>query len=409
MLKPILIRGARQLLTLQGPVPRRGSDMEKLRVIPDGAVLIRDGLIDRVGPSRSVEAFIEARNAEEISAIGRVVLPGFVDCHTHPVAGPVRTLESGLEPPPETYWKTIQQTSQRTLETQSLRLLEDFVRHGTTTIEAKSGFGMTERGELKILRVQAALKRRTSMLASTFTATRWRPSESSTDEYIEWVCSHLLPMIKRRRLAEFADIHCERDLFSVNQVRRYLSVARQLGFIPKIHAGRAENIGAIPEAIRLGAASIDHAVFVSEQDVHYLAESDTIATLLPGPVFFTGTGRYAPARTLIDGGAAVALASNYNPHTSPSHSMQMMIALACRKMGMTVAEAISAATINGAYALRRADRCGSLEKGKVADLMILGISDYREIPYHFGVNLVDMTLRRGQVAYRRSEVRWPPQ
>jgi len=381
--------------------------MRELGIIADGAVLIRDGLIQEVGPSRRVEALTEARNADEISAIGRVVLPGFVDCHTHPVAGPVRPFEDSREPPPETYWKTIQQTSQRTLETQGLRLLEDFVRHGTTTIEAKSGFGMTERGELKILRTHAALNRRTSMLASTFMATRWPPSESSTGEYIEWVCSHLLPMIKRRRLAEFADIYCERDLFSVGQVRRYFSVAKQLGFTPKMHAGQAANIGAVPEAVRFGAASVDHAVFVSDDDVRMLAACDTIATLLAGPVFFTGTGRYPPARRLIDGGAAVALATNYNPHTSPSHNMQMMIALACRKMGMTVAEAISAATINGAHALRRSARLGSLEHGKAADLIVLAISDYREIPHHFGVNLVDMTLRRGQVVYRRSEVRWP--
>ena len=183
MARPILIRGARQLLTLHGPaVPRRGSALGELGIIADGAVLIRDGLIQDVGPSRRVEALIEARDAEEISAIGRVVLPGFVDCHTHPVAGPVRPSESGREPPPETYWKIIQQTSQRTLETQCARLLEDFVRHGTTTIEAKSGFGMTERGELKILRTQAALNRRTSMLASTFMATRWQPSASSSPQ-----------------------------------------------------------------------------------------------------------------------------------------------------------------------------------------------------------------------------------
>src|ERR1051326_1280974 len=408
MPRPILIRGARQLVTLHGPsVSRRGTALRELGIIADGAVLIRDGLIYEVGPSRRVEALREARNAEEISAIGRVVLPGFVDCHTHPVAGPVRSTDSGRELPPETYWKAIQQTSRRVLEIQGMRLLDDFVRHGTTTIEAKSGFGMTERGEIKILRTQIALDRRTSMVASTFTATRWRPSEMSTDDYIEWVCSNLLPTIKRRKLAEFADIHCERDLFSVKQVRRYLTAAQRLGFILKMHAGQSANMGAVPEAVRFGVASIDHAVFVSDEDVRLLAECDTIATLLPGPVFFTGTGRYPPARTLIDGGAAVALATNYNPQTSPSHNMQMMIALACRKMGMTAAEAISAATINGAHALWRANRLGSLEHGKSADLMLLAVSDYREIPYHFGVNLVDITLRRGQVVFRRSEVRWP--
>ena len=166
-------------------------------------------------------------------------------------------------------------------------------------------------------------------------------------------------------------------------------------------------MGAVAEAVRLGAASIDHVVFANESDVEMLAGSDTIATLLPGPVFFTGRGRYAPARSLIDGGAAVALASDYNSHTSPSQNMQMMIVLACRKMGMTVAEAISAATINGAHALRRAGSRGSIEPGKIADLAILRIPDYREIPSHFGVNLVETTIKNGAVVFQRSKIAWP--
>lgn len=408
MARPILIRGARQLLTLHGPPgPRRGNDLRDLAIHRDGAVLIVNGLIHEAGPSRRVEAVLEARNAEEISARGRVVLPGFVDCHTHVVSGPIRPAESARDGIAVAKWTTVQQTSQRTLESQSARLLEDFIRHGTTMVEAKSGFGTSERGELKILRAQRALGRLTSMVASTFTATRRLPDGVSSGDYIEWTCSHLLPTIRKRGLAEFADIYCEPGLYSIDQVRRYLSVAKQLGFIPKVHAGQTANIGAIPEAVRFGAASIDHAVFTSDQDVRLLAESDTIATLLPGSVFFTGTGRYAPARTLIDAGAAVALATNYNPHNSPSHNMQMMIALACRKMGMTVEEAISAATINAACAVRRSNQMGSLETGKIANVLVLGVADYHEIPYHFGVNLVETTILRGKVVYRRPEVRWP--
>jgi len=406
--RSILIRGARQLLTLHGPPgPRRGAGLQELGIIADGAVLIRDGLIHDVGPSRRVEALIEARNAAEINAAGRVVLPGFVDSHTHLVAGPLRAMDSGRPSQTEAYSKIIQLTSQRSLETQGLRLLEDFVRHGTTTVEAKSGLGANERGELKILRANAVLNRRTQMVASTFTATRRVSSESSSGEYLEGVCTRILPVIRRRRLAEFADIYAESGIFSIEQVRRYLSGAKSLGFAPKVQTGQTGSSGAVAEAVRFGAVSVDHLLYVSDDDLQALAESNTIATLLPGSVFFKGTGRFAPARTLIERGAAVALATNYNPLTSPSRSMQMMIALACLKMGMTAAEAISAATINGACAVRRSDRIGSLEYGKQADVILLAISDYREIPYHFGVNLVDAVLRSGQVVYRRSEVKWP--
>ena len=409
MPKPILIRGARQLLTLRGSAgPRRGGALRELGIIVDGAVLISDGLIREVGPSRRVEALAAARHAEEISAAGCVVLPGFVDAHTHLVSGPARPSESfNRERSNEAYWRHLQQTSRHTMEAQGMHLLENFVRHGTTTIEAKSGFGVSETGELKILRTHMALNRRTSMLVSTFMGTRWAPAGSTTGEYIEWMCSYLLPLVKRRRLAEFADICCDCGVFTAEQAHRYLSTAKQLGFIPKMHAGQKANIGAVVEAVRLGAATIDHVVFVSESDIELLAESNTIATLLPGPVFFTGSGRYPDARKLIDAGVAVALGSNYNPDTSPSQSMQMMISLACRNMDMTVAEALSAATINGAHALRRADRVGSLEYGKAADLVILDMSDYREIPYRFGVNAVQVTVKNGQVIFRRSGVPWP--
>jgi imidazolonepropionase len=242
------------------------------------------------------------------------------------------------------------------------------------------------------------------MIASTFMGTRWAP-EVRVEEYVDWMCSQILPVVRRRGLAEFADISC--DLFPVAQVRRYLSVAKQLGLLPKAHAGRTPVYGAIPEAARIGAVSVDHAVMVSEEDVAALAASNTIATLLPGPVFFTGAGRYAPARRLIDEGVAVALATNFNPQTSPSHNMQMMMSLACRKMGMTPAEAMCAATINGAHAMRRADRAGSIEVDKAADIVMFAVSDYRDIPFHFGTNLVEMTLKDGAIVYQRAQVRWP--
>jgi imidazolonepropionase len=385
-----LVRGARQLLTLHGPSgPRRGTDLRNLGLIQDGAVLIVDGLIRDVGSSRRVENLALARQADEIDATGRVVMPGFVDSHMHIVGEP-------------------NAASPRALQTQALNVVEEAVRHGTTTLEAKSGFGLTKATEIKILRVHQALQKQPVPIVSTFNCTQAAAEyQERPDQYLEWVCSHMLPLVKGRKLAEFADIRCEEGAFHQQHARRYLTTARELGFGLKIHTGRRSSAGVIRLAVELGASSVDHAVDVSREDAMHLAQSTTVATLLPGGTFYLGTEPYAPGRMLIDSGVAVALATNYNPETSPSQNMQMMLTLACRRMNMIPSEAITAATLNAAYALRRASSIGSLEAGKKADLIILGVPDYREIPYHFGINLVDLVMKNGSVLVERPEVKWP--
>ena len=422
MRKAVLVRGARQLLTLRGPAgPRRGGDLLNLGLIQDGAVLIVDGLIREVGPSRRIENLAIARAAEEINANGRVVLPGFVDSHTHLVGGPARLLDYEMSLAGASHaqiaqagggfpaiFRSIQETSSRTLEAHAVRVLRDCIRQGTTTIEAKSGYGVNETGELKTLRVHAALRGAPISLVSTFMAAHFIPPgyERNSGEYIEWLCSYMLPLIRRRRLAEFAEICCEEGVFSIDHARKYMEAAQQLGYGLKVHAGQYQDIGGVGLAVELGAISVGHVIFVSQPDADRLAHSTTIATLLPGSVFHLGSPQYAPARMLIDRGVAVALATNYNPATSPSHNMQMMLSLACREMRMTPAEAICAATINGAHALRRAGRTGSIEYGKDADLVMLSVPDYREIPYHFGVNLVEMTMQRGRVIHTTPDIQW---
>ena len=407
--RPILVRGARQLLTLRGPAgPRRGSDLRNLGLVQDGSILIVDGLIREVGPTRRVENLAVARDAIEINAAGRVVMPGFVDSHTHLVSGAPRLAEfealisgedSGMPAAPS---REIELTSGSTLERQALRTIQDCVREGTTTMEAKSGFGVSEAGELKILRIHAALHDRPIPVVSTAMASP-AFSGGGPRDYL----TRLLPVVRRRRLAEFVDVEYEEDAFGYEECRELLRAARQLGFGVKMHAGQRSKTRAVELGLETGATSIDHLIYIDEVQTALLARAGIVATLLPGSVFYLGGERYAQARRLIDAGVPIALATNYNPRTCPSHNMQMTIALACRVMRMTPAEAISAATINGAHALRRAGRAGSIEYGKDADLVVLSAPDYRELPYHFGVNLVETTIRRGEVIYNRAEVTWP--
>lgn len=412
MRKVTLVRGARQLLTLRGPSgPRRGADCKNLAIIQDGAVLIVDGLIHEVGPTRRLENLALARGAEEIDASGRVVMPGFVDAHMHAVSGPARPRDNGSREPGEAALaiaRAIQEHSPRALEAMALRVLESAVRHGTTAFGAVSGFGITVAGETKILRVHNALRRRLSSVVSTYSSAGVPEDyEARKDEYLQWLAVRLLPLLRRRSLAEFAVIRCGEGVFSLAQACRFLGAAREVGLHLRIDAGAMREPGAIALAVQLGAVSIRVGADTKEQEARLLAESQTIATLLPGPAFYLGKPGNPEARLLIDSGAAVALGTEYNPETSPSTSMQAMIALACRAMQMTPAEAVTAATINAAHTLRRAGTVGSLEAGKSADLLILSVQDYRELAGHFGVNVVEMVMKSGDVLVERARVGWP--
>ena len=384
-------------------------------------MLVVDGLIREVGPTRRLENLAEFHNAEEINASGCVVLPGFVDSHTHLVSGPARLLDYEMSLQGASYddiaragggfpaiFKVMQDLSSKTLETQAVADVEECIRQGTTTIEAKSGYGINETGELKILRTHAAINDQFGNIVSTFMGPRFIPEGpgASPSRHLDWLCSYMLPLVKRRKLARFVDLVCEEGMFSVDDACRFLMSARELGFGLKLHACQYWNIGAVRLAAELGITSVSHTIYVDQEDIAALARSSTIATLLPGPIFYLGLQRYAPARTMIDRGVAVALATNYNPVTSPTQSMQMILSLACRRMGMTPAEAIAAATINGAYAVGLGDRIGSIEFGKDADLIVLSVPDYRELPYHFGVNVVETTMKKGRVIYRASAVKW---
>jgi imidazolonepropionase len=411
----ILVRGARQLLTLRGPAgPRRGQDQRELGLIQDGAVLIQNGVIKEAGPTRRVENLHAARGAEEINATGRVVMPGFVDSHTHLIGGPswleeyearcagVASADFLSIPELKAAFRGIQTSSARRLESRAWNTVAAMIRHGTTSLEAKTGFGATITGEMKILRVLSKLNNKPADVMQTCMAVRWTDEQEAAAQ-VEWFCSQLLPRVHRRKLARFADISCDREAFGMEDARRCLDSARAIGFQLKVHAGPGSPPGLVRLAVERGAVSADHLETADDDDVGALAGSGTIATLAPASSFYQGVS-WAPARELIAAGAAVALASDLNSHTSPTCNMQMVISLACSQMQMTPAEAIVASTINGAHAIRRGAEVGSLEPGKHADLIILNASDYRDIPYHVGWNHVHLTMKRGTVIYREGAV-----
>ncbi len=408
-----LVRGARQLLTLRGdPGPRRGAALRELAIVENGAVLIKDGSIVEAGPARRVENLAGARRAREIDAAGRVVMPGFVDSHTHLVFGKPRLADYEMRLAGAGYAeiaaagggiqssvKAVRGMSAGQLETQARRSLAAMARHGTTTLEAKSGYALDGPGELKTLRVIAKLDTDPLDIVPTYLGAHIVPPEyrGRAETYIDWMGAEMMPAIRRRKLARFVDVYCDDGAFTLAQSRRYLEYACALGFQLKIHAEQFAMTGATRLAVELGAISADHLEQAGDEDIRALAQSNTIATLLPGSVFHLALRTYAPARALIDAGAAVAVATDFNPGTSPTFNMQMVLSLACTEMRMSPAEAIAAATINGAHALGLAANIGSLEPGKFADLLILNLDDYRELPYYFGANNVHATLKRGVI------------
>jgi imidazolonepropionase len=387
------------LLTLRGTSgPRRGPALGELGLIHDGSLLIRDGEVVEVGPTRRVENLAEARKAFEINAAGRVVMPGFVDSHTHLAFPPPGA--AGLDV--EAAAREIRATNGQRLEWRARGYLQAMVRHGTTTVEVKTGCGPDEKAEIKILRVLWALKRVPLDVIPTYLFRLPAAGRGDSAE-ADWAFRELMPKIRRRGLAAFADVAWETGAERLALMVRCLEVARELGFPRKVHADQPNAAAAIQAAVEGMASTIDHLEWATAAEAGMLAGSSAIATLLPYASFQSG-GPGAPARALIDAGVPVAIASNFNPLLTPAFNMQTVVALACLRMRMTPAEAISAATINGAHAVGRASRTGSLEPGKLADLLILDASDYQELARRFGVNLVRLTMKCGQAIYKEGAV-----
>jgi imidazolonepropionase len=417
----LLITGASQLLTLRGRAPRRGKALCNLGIIKDGAVLLRDGVIAAVGTRAQVEALPEAYGAEKLDLGGRVALPGFVDSHTHLIHAASRAEEHEQRIGGASYEeiarkgggilssvKKLRAASPGALKQRAIAALKQFAAHGTTTLEAKSGYGLDLESELKTLRLQRELKSEqpleivSTVLSAHVVPPEFRGKARGADEYVELLAHRVIPEVAREGLAEFCDVFCDRGAFTVKQARRVLTAGRACGLEPRVHAEQLAHTGATRLGVELHAASCDHLEKINSADIRALAKSETVATLLPGCCFHLGLTLYAPARELISAGAIVALATDYNPGTSPTLSMPMILSLACTQMRMTPAEAISAATVNAAFALRRDKKIGSLEVGKHADIAVFDLDDYREIPYYFGVNTCWLTMKRGNIVHRKN-------
>lgn len=381
---------------------------------------MQDGRIAAVGTCAQIEPLADARAVEKLDVGGRVVLPGFVDSHTHLIHAASRAEEYELKIQGASYEeiakkgggilnsaKKLRATTAEALKARARAALEEFSSYGTTTLEAKSGYGLDVPSELKILKLQRELNTEQPLeIVPTFLGAHTVPAEfrSKPDgpaRYIDLLTEQMLPEVVNDGLAEFCDAFCDRGAFTLTQARRVLTEAKQHGLTPRVHAEQLSHTGATRLGVELGAASCDHLEQVNAADIRVLSKSDTVATLLPGCDFHLGWKTYAPARKLIEAGAIVALATDYNPGTSPTMSMPMVLSLACTQLRMSPAEAITAATINAAYALKRHNRIGSLQTDKQADLAVFEVEDYREIPYYFGMQRCWMTMKMGQIIYMR--------
>ena len=397
-MKSLAVLHASQLVTLAGPKqPRVGGNMSDLAIIRDGGMLVRDGKIEGVGPSDEIEK--KSRGAEVVDVDGRVVLPGFVDAHTHLVFAGNRVDDFERRVRGQTYeqiakagggiWFTVEKTraaNQEELFAQGEKRAQWFLRCGTTTIETKSGYGLTVEDELKVLRVMQRLNEETPLkIVPTFLGAHAVPREMDTDKYIKIVIDEMLPRLAKEKLAEFCDVFCERGYFDVEQSRKILMAAAKLGLRLRIHADQLSDSGGAQLAAELKATTADHLEKTDEKGIAAMKSAGVQPVLLPGSVYALGLADYPRARQMIEAGLAVVIATDFNPGSSPTASIPMILSLACTQMKMSPAEAITAATINPAHSLNRGDKIGSLERGKLANLAVFDCEDYRELAYWFGV------------------------
>jgi imidazolonepropionase len=408
-------------VTLAGPArPRVGAELRELAIIKNGALLVKDGRIEKTGSRDEIEPLIATGDVgwETIDAGGRLVMPGFVDAHTHTVFGGNRVGEFEERAQGATYQEiaakgggiqsTVNATRAATVDglvTAGRRYADWFLRTGTTTVEAKSGYGLTLDDELKILRAIKRLDQETPLrYVPTFLGAHSIPTEykSRRDDYVKFLIDEMLPRVAEEKLAEFCDVFCEDKVFTTEESWKILSAARCHGLGLRIHADQLSLSGGAKLAAELGVMTADHLEHTDADGIAALKSAGVQPVLLPGSVYALGSSRYPAAREMIDAGLAIVLATDFNPGSSPTPSMPMVLSIASTHMKMTPAEGVTASTINAAYSLNRGQDIGSLETGKSADFVIHDAEDYREVSYFFGIEHPWRTYAGGRLVYERS-------
>jgi len=409
----LVVENANELVTVAGG-PRVGRAMRELGIIENGSVAALGDRIVAVGTADEVTAQVDlTADARVIDASGKVVLPGFVDPHTHLVFAGSRVHEFIQRAEGRPYMdilasgggilstvRATRATPASELADVALRRLDTMLCHGTTTVEVKSGYGLSPDQELKCLRVVRELAERHPMdIIATFLGAHAVPPEyrGDADGYVLRIIDEMIPRVASEGLAEFCDVFCEEGVFSVEQARRILEAGRAAGLAPKLHADEIAPMGGAELAAEIGAVSADHLLCASPAGIRRMAEAGVVATLLPATSFTLMVGKYADARAFIGAGCAVALATDFNPGTSPTLSMQFVMNLAAAGMRLHPAEIICACTVNAAHAVRRAGEVGSLEVGKIADIVIADVDTYLKLPYQLGTNFADKVIKRGQL------------
>jgi len=412
----IIIKNSSQLVTCSGFEARHGKDMSDLKIINDGAVVIERGIIKAVGKTGDILAGFDESKFTVIDAGGKAVLPGFVDSHTHFVFGGYRAEEFSWRLRGDSYMEIMERgggiinTVHATRETKKYELIEtgrkrldSMLSFGVTTVEGKSGYGLDYDTELKQLEVMADLdSTHTVDIVRTFLGAHavTKDYKGREDEYIDYVIENVMPEVAKRKLAEFCDVFCEKNVFSVKQSRRLLSRAQDMGFKLKIHADEIVQLGGAELAAELGAISADHLLQASEKSIRDMAKKGVVATLLPGTAFSLKEP-YAKGRYMIDKNCAVALATDLNPGSCFTESIPLIFALAVLYMDITTEEAVTALTINGAAALNRADTIGSIDVGKKGDVIVLEFPSYKYIPYHIGISTVEKVIKDGNLVFEK--------
>ena len=409
----LFIKNITQLITVAagGKRTKLGAEMRDVGVLTDAGVLSENGKIVWVGAMSDWKGSLP-ETFSEIDASGKVVLPGFVDSHTHMMFAGNRAHEFALRSQGATYQQiaeagggilntitNVRAASKKDLKKQTLRYMNSMMRHGTTTVEIKTGYGLDLDSEIKMLDAINELKAEEMMtVVPTFICAHAYPPEYKQNKsaYVDLIIDKMIPYAGKRNLAAFCDVFCEKGYFELDDTERILTEGKKHGMLPKIHAEELNPLGGAELAARVGAVSADHLEHVTEEGIQALREGNVVAALLPGVSFFLNHG-YAPARKLIDAGVAVAIASDFNPGSCMSYSMPLMMTIACTQMKMSPEEALVASTLNAAAALNMSSSIGSIEVGKNADLIIADVPDYKFLAYHFGANHIITTIKNGTV------------